>query len=149
VQRVRAAAAAIHAASEARAAAAPRAPAAPPSPLHAITAATAGAVAHLAHTMNDASGTLEAKWTALEGTTTQLQAQLFQATHASAEALGAYEGVDCRAASSTLWAHESAAAVVETEEALRLQVYAQVYAQLTAAAAGGGGAATGARYGAA
>jgi len=139
---VRIAGAAIHAASERSAAAAAAASAASASaaapaavsPLKlALTAAASGAVVHLCHTMNDASGTLDAKWRALEGAAAQGHAALFRATQASAQALGEYSGSE-GLAGRTLWAHESTAQVLEQEDALRMQVFAQVYSELNASA---------------
>jgi hypothetical protein len=95
--------------------------------------ATLGAITHLRKTLTDDSGTLETKWRALESTARQQMGGLFVVTRASAQALEKLQASSGDAA-ERLWNQQSAAAVVEEEEALKRQVFAQVYAELNAQA---------------
>lgn len=145
VQRVRIAAEAIKASANSGSAP-PSAPlpvnatasASPAAPLQLLSAATMGAVTHLRHTLTDATSTLEVKWRALETTAGDRMGGLFTATKDSAAALDALQATTGDAA-SRLWSQNSTAAVVQEEEALRRQVFAQVYAELNAQARRSGG----------
>ena len=108
------------------------------APLQLLSAATLGAVTHLRQTLTDDSGTLEAKWRALESTARQQMGGLFNVTRASVQALDALQASSGDAA-ERLWNQQSVAAVVEEEEALKRQVFAQVYAELNAQAKKDGG----------
>ena len=90
------------------------------------------AVTHLRQTLTDATGTLEAKWRALDGTAAQRNG-LFAATHASATALDALQASSGEA-TPRQWSQNSTAVVMEEEEALRRSVFLQVYAELNAQA---------------
>lgn len=141
VQRVRLAAAAIQTSSESRSVEGEQTSASTMSaasstsaaPLQLLSAATLGAVTHLRQTLTDDSGTLEAKWRALESTARQQMGGLFTVTRASAEALDKLQASSGDAA-ERLWNQQSAAAVVEEEEALKRQVFSQVFAELNAQA---------------
>jgi len=91
-----------------------------PFPLQLLSAATLGAVTHLRQTLTDATSTLDVKLRAMESTVGEGVGRLFSATCASAEAQGGPRAVE--------QLHN--AAVVEQEEALRQQVFAQVFAEL-------------------
>ena len=108
------------------------------APLQILSAATLGAVTHLRHTLTDATSTLEVKWRALESTAGERMGGLFTATTESAAALDALQASTGDAA-PRLWSKHSTAAVVEEEDALRRQVFAQVYAELNAQAKRSGG----------
>jgi hypothetical protein len=147
VQRVRLASAAIQTSAESRSvegeqisstmsASSSTSPSA--APLQLLSAATLGAVTHLRQTLTDDSGTLEAKWRALESTARQQMGGLFTVTRISAEALDKLQASSGDAA-ERLWNQQSAAAVVEEEEALKRQVFDQVFAELNAQAKKNGG----------
>ena len=106
---------------------------APPAPLQFLSVATMGAVTHLRHTLTDATGTLEAKWRALENTAGERMSGLFAATRDSATVLTALQQ-STGEATPRQWSQQSTAAVLVEEEALRRQVFAQVYAELNAKA---------------
>ena len=141
VQRMRTAADAIQASVDSRAETAGTlqplaAAAASTTPLQLLSAVTLGAATHLRKTLTDATGTMDVKWTALESTLGERMGGLFSATRDSAQALGG--AAAGRAPPSRALEAEHNAAVVEQEEALRLQVFAQVYAELNAQARRGG-----------
>jgi hypothetical protein len=78
----------------------------------------------------EATGTLDAKWGALGDCVAagpDLHS-LFSATARSAEALTTLDSQskNAAAASRSFWAHESTQAVLDQEQALREQVFAQV-----------------------
>lgn len=140
LQRVRLAAAAIQASADSRSleeeissTTAASSSLSKAAPFQLLSAATAGAVTHLCQTLTDDSGTLEVKWRALESTARQQMGYLFNVTQASAQALEALQASSGDAA-ERLWNQQSAAAVVEEEEALKRQVFAQVFAELNAQA---------------
>lgn len=90
------------------------------SPLQRFSFATVNTVTRLRQTLLDATGTLEAKQSALDITSCAAASGLFDAT--------------CKAAVGSLTRAEGKAAsrvVVEQEEALRQQVFAQIYAELS------------------
>jgi len=145
LQRVRIAAAALQASVDSRAASSQhKEPSAGPATgapsvslpqrlATGISAATFGAVAHLRQTLTDASGTMDVKWRAMESTVGEGVSKLFSATRASAELQSAFaEGAPVGAARKVAEQHN--AAVMQSEEALREQVFAQVYAELCAQA---------------
>lgn len=86
-----------------------------------------GAATHLRQSLCDATGTLDSKWQALEGSTTGAMTGLFHAARDSAAALGEQE---LSPAATRAWQQESAAQVAHEEDALRAAVFAQVYAEL-------------------
>jgi hypothetical protein len=140
VQRIRLAAASIQASTESRSLEAEEQQVSPaPAPLQMLSDITDGGwglITHLRQTLTDDSGTLEAKWRALESTARQQMGGLFVVTRASAEALDKLQASsgDAAAVVERLWNQQSAAAVVEEEEALKRQVFAQVFAELNAQA---------------
>jgi len=145
VQRVRLAAAKIQASAESRSVEGEEisstmsaASSSSAAPLQLLSTATLGAVTHLRQTLTDDSGTLEAKWRALESTARQQMGGLFTATRASAEVLDKLQASSGDAA-ERLWNQQSAAAVVEEEEALKRQVFDQIFAELNAQAKRDGG----------
>lgn len=84
----------------------------------------------LQHTLNDVTGTLEAKWKALESSLESRAGNLFSATQKSATALQSIQGNS--AATLRLWSLETTASVLKHEEELRQQVFEKVLAELEA-----------------
>jgi hypothetical protein len=84
----------------------------------------------LQHTLNDVTGTLEAKWKALESSLESRAGDLFSATQKSATALQSIQGSS--AATLRLWSLETTASVLKHEEELRQQVFEKVLAELEA-----------------
>lgn len=82
----------------------------------------------LQHTLNDVTGTLDAKWKALESSLESRAGSLFSATQKSATALQSIQGGS--AATLRMWSLETTASVLKHEEELRQQVFEKVLAEL-------------------
>lgn len=92
---------------------------------------TLSAITHLRHTLTDATGTLDAKWNALETTASDKLDNLFIATTASAAVVTTIQQNGGKVDPHTRHvARQSNEAVVKEEQALREQVFAQVYTEL-------------------